>query len=446
MQFVRWTAAAVRSIAAAAFLAGGGAAAQAPGADLAPEIDRRAAAVEQRVIAWRRDIHEHPELSNREVRTARLVARHLEELGLEVRDGVAHTGVVGVLRGGRPGAVVALRADMDALPVTEAVDLPFASKVRATYLGREVGVMHACGHDAHTAILLGVADVLAGVRERLPGTVVFLFQPAEEGAPPGEQGGARLMLAEGAFDDPRPDAVFGLHAVPQHRVGEIAFLPGSAMASSDRLTITVKGRQTHAAYPWLGVDPIAVASRIVLALEAIPARRVDTRIPAVVSIGAIHGGVRHNIIPGEVELLGTIRALDPELRRELHAKVESTAVAIAHSAGAEAEVDIRLGYPITTNDPELTARMLPTLERIAGRDRVVRALPRTGAEDFAFFAERVPGLYVWLGVRPAGVSAEAAAPNHSPHFFLDEGAIPLGVRTLAALAADFLAKPSEPAN
>jgi amidohydrolase len=440
----------IRRIAATAcvtlLLAPSGAAEQTPKADLASEIDRRAGGVEKRVIAWRRDIHEHPELSNREFRTARLVARHLEELGLEVRRGVAHTGVVGVLRGGHPGPAVALRADMDALPVTEEVDVPFASKVRTVYLGREVGVMHACGHDAHTAILLGVADVLAGVRERLAGSVVFLFQPAEEGAPPGEMGGAKLMLEEGAFGDPRPDAVFGLHVVPQHRVGEVAYTPGGAMASSDRLTITVKGRQTHAAYPWLGVDPIAVASRIVLALEAIPARRVDARIPAVVSIGAIHGGVRHNIIPDEVELLGTIRALDPDLRHELHEKVRSTAVAIARSADAEAEVDIALGYPITNNDPELAARMLPTLERIAGRDRVVRALPRTGAEDFAFFQERAPGLYLWLGVRPPDVSEEEAAPNHSPRFFVDEGALLLGVRTMAGLAVDFLESGTGPAN
>jgi amidohydrolase len=430
----------------ALLLAPGAASAQTPKGDLATEIDHRAAGVEKRVTAWRRDIHEHPELSNREFRTARLVARHLEEIGLEVRSGVAHTGVVGVLRGGRPGPAVALRADMDALPVSEEVDLPFASKVRTTYLGREVGVMHACGHDAHTAILLGVADVLAGARERLPGTVVFLFQPAEEGAPPGEKGGAKMMLAEGAFDDPQPDAVFGLHVVPQHRVGEIAFTAGGAMASSDRLTIRVKGRQTHAAYPWLGVDPIAVASRIVLALVAIPARRVDARIPAIVSIGAIHGGVRHNIIPDEVELLGTIRALDPELRSELHAKVRSTAVDIARSFGAEAEVDITLGYPITENDPDLSARMLPSLERIAGRDRVIRALPRTGAEDFAFFQERAPGLYLWLGVRPSGVSEDEAAPNHSPRFFVDESALLLGVRTLAGLAVDFLVSGTEPVN
>jgi len=412
--------------------------AQADQHELASEVDRRSEDVEQQVIAWRRDIHEHPELSNREVRTAELVATHLASLGLSVRTGVAHTGVIGLLRGGRPGPTVALRADMDALPVTEAVDLPFASVQRATYLGREVGVMHACGHDAHTAMLLGAAEALAGVREQLPGNVLFLFQPAEEGAPPGEQGGAKLMLAEGAFDDPKPDVVFGLHVISQSRVGEISYRSGGAMASSDKLKITVRGRQTHAAYPWLGVDPIATAAQIVLALEAIPARRVDTRIPAVVSIGAIHGGVRHNIIPDEVELLGTIRSLDPGQRSELHRIVESTATAIARSAGAVAEVEIKLGYPITLNDPDLTRRMIPTLQRIAGRDQVIEALPRTGAEDFAFFQERVPGLYLWLGIRPAGVSADTAAPNHSPHFYVDESALVLGVRTLTGLTVDFM--------
>jgi amidohydrolase len=284
---------------------------------LEAEIDRRAAEIESAVIAWRRDIHQHPELSNRELRTAKLVADHLEELGIEVRRGIAHTGVVGLLRGGRPGGVVALRADMDALPVTEEVDLPFASKVRTTYLGREVGVMHACGHDAHTAILLGVAEVLSGVRERIPGSVLFLFQPAEEGAPPGEKGGARLMIEEGALANPEPDAIFGLHVLPQYRAGEIAYRAGGAMAGSDKLEIAVRGKQTHAAYPWLGVDPIAVASRIVLALQALPGRQMDARLPSVVSIGAIHGGVRHNIIPEEVDLLGTIRTLEPSMQPDL---------------------------------------------------------------------------------------------------------------------------------
>jgi amidohydrolase len=391
------------------------------------------------VIAWRRDIHQHPELSNREFRTARLVAAHLEELGIEVRREVAHTGVVGLLRGGMPGGVVALRADMDALPVTEEVDLPFASKVRATYLGREVGVMHACGHDAHTAILLGVAEVLAAVRQRLPGSVLFLFQPAEEGAPPGEEGGARLMLEEGALANPTPDAVFALHVAPQYRAGEIAYRPGGAMASSDKLEITVRGKQTHAAYPWLGIDPIAVASRIVLALQALPGRQIDARLPSVVSIGAIHGGVRHNIIPDQVELLGTIRTLDQSIQPDLHERIRKTATKIAESAGASAEVKITIGTPITYNDPELTARMVPTLRRVAGAERLTMGLPRTGAEDFSFLAREVPGLYIWLGARSPDVAEKDAAPNHSPLFRVDESALVLGVRAMANLVVDFLA-------
>ncbi len=397
----------------------------------------------ERVVAWRRDFHQHPELSNREFRTARIVAEWLRELGLEVRTGVAHTGVVGVLRGGKPGPVVALRADMDALPVTEATGLPFASKVRAEYLGREVGVMHACGHDAHTAMLMGAAGVLAGLRDALPGTVVFVFQPAEERPPPGEEGGAELMVAEGVLDDPAPGAIFGLHVVPQHEVGTIAWRSGGAMASSDRMRIVVRGSQTHAAYPWLGVDPIAAAARIVLAIGEIPARRVDARTPSVVSVGAIHGGVRHNIIPAEVELLGTVRSLDPEQRTALHRTVRETAEGIAKASGAEAEVEIELGYPVTVNDPGLTARMLPTLRRLAEAEgvRLEQVPPRTGAEDFAFYAERIPGLYLWLGVRAPGVAPEDAVPNHAPGFVIDEAALPLGVRTLSSLAIDYLSSP-----
>jgi amidohydrolase len=412
-----------------------------PGADdagLAVRADRSARGVETRVLSWRRDFHQYPELSNREFRTAGIVADHLEALGLEVRRNVAHTGVVGVLRGGRPGATVGLRADMDALPVTEEVDLPFASKVRSIYLGREVGVMHACGHDAHTAILMGTAQVLAELREDLPGNVLFLFQPAEEGAPPGEEGGARRMIAEGALEDPRPDVMFALHVVPQYRTGEIGLVPGGAMASSDRLRIVVKGRQTHAAYPWLGVDPITVASRIVLALQAIPGRQLDARHPSVVSIGAIHGGVRHNIIPEEVELLGTIRTLEPSLQAPLHQRIERTAQKIAESSGASAEVEIQLGYPVTYNDPELTNRMAATFQRLVGPEGVVTGLPRTGAEDFSFFQREVPGLYFWLGVRPPDVPLDEAAPNHSPQFVVDEAALPLGVRVLTHLAIAYL--------
>jgi amidohydrolase len=402
------------------------------------EIERRAGDLEGRVIEWRRDIHQHPELSNRERRTGALVADHLEALGLSVRREVAHTGVVAVLRGPEDGPVVALRADMDALPVTEATGLPFASKARTTYLGREVGVMHACGHDAHTAILMGVAELLVGMREQLPGSVVFVFQPAEEGAPPGEEGGADLMLAEGAFDDPAPQAVFGLHVTHRVAAGSITYTEGGAMASSDRLTVTIRGSQTHAAYPWRGVDPIAVAARLIPALHAIPAREVDTRIASIVSIGAIHGGVRHNIIPDEVELLGTMRSLDPDMRFAVHEKVRRAIDGIVASAGAEADVEIKLGYPITYNDPELTRRMLPSLERSAGADRVETTLPVTGAEDFSYYAERVPGLFFWLGVRDPEVPAEEAAPNHSPRFRVDESALVVGVRALSALALDYL--------
>lgn len=422
-------------------LAAAGNIAESPGVALRDEIEGRAASVESRVIAWRRDLHAHPELSNREFRTAGIVAEHLRGLGLEVRTQVAHTGVVGVLRGSVPGPVVALRADMDALPVTEELELPFASKVRSTTGGREVGVMHACGHDAHTAILLGTAEVLAGVRERLPGTVVFLFQPAEERPPPGEEGGARLMIEEGALEAPVPGAIFGLHVVPQHETGTLAYRAGGAMASSDRMRIVVSGQQTHAAYPWLGVDTIAVASRIVLEIQAIPGRQVDARIPSVVSIGSIHGGVRHNIIPGEVEMVGTIRSLDSVQRRELHERIRRVAAGIAESAGArvDVEIDTNRGYPVTHNDPELGRRMLPTLRRVAGAERVAHPLPRTGAEDFGHYALRIPGFYFWLGIRPPGVPERDAASNHSPRFFVDEDALLLGVRAMSALAIDYLA-------
>ncbi len=415
------------------------AAATATPQDLEAALRKEVEGASEQVRTWRRDFHAHPELSNRETRTAGVVAEVLGDLGLEVRTGIAHTGVVGVLRGGAgAGPTVALRADMDALPVTEAVDLPFASKVRTTYLDREVGVMHACGHDAHTAILLGAARALAARKDDLPGTVLFVFQPAEEGAPPGERGGARLMVEEGVFDEPFPDAILGLHVVPQYEAGQIAVVSGGAMAGSDRLSILVRGRQTHAAYPWLGVDPITAAARVVLALQAIPARRVDTRRPSVVSIGAIHGGVRGNIIPDEVELTGTIRHTHPPMQAALHQLVEETAQKAAESAGATAEVKIGIGYPVTFNDPALTERVSPALERAAGSGGLVPGLLRTGAEDFAFFSRVVPGVYFWLGIRPPGTPEEEAAPNHSPHFRIDETALPLGVRALVLATADLL--------
>ncbi len=410
---------------------------------LAARVDARVAEIEAQVVAWRRDLHAHPELGNREFRTAALVADHLKRLGLEVRTGVAHTGVVATLRGGKPGPVVALRADMDALPVTEQVDLPFASKEKTVYNGQEVGVMHACGHDNHVAILLGVADVLASVREALPGSVKFIFQPAEEGAPAGEEGGADLMLREGAFEDPRPDAVFGLHVgVRPAHVGTIMYRPGPTMASSDGLRIVVRGRQTHGARPWGGVDPIVVAAQIVLGLQTIASRQVNvTLAPSIVTIGSIHGGVRGNIIPDEVEMVGTIRAFDTEMQKDIHRRIRQTAEKIAESAGATAEVTIGLGYPVTVNDPDLTRQMLPTLARVAGPDRLVEVPPTAGAEDFSYFARQAPGLYLFLGTAPEGADLENVPLNHSPLFFVDEGVLPLGVRALAHLTLDYMTPP-----
>ena len=405
---------------------------------LSDRVNARAAEVEEQVITWRRDIHANPELGNREFRTAALVAEHLKSLGMEVRTEVAHTGVVGLLRGGKPGPVVALRADMDALPVTEMVDLPFASKVTTEYNGQEVGVMHACGHDNHVAILMGVADVLASMRDDLPGSVKFIFQPAEEGAPAGEEGGADLMLKEGAFENPKPEVIFGLHVWPA-RVGQVSYRPGGYLASSDGLYIKVKGRQTHGALPWGGVDPIVVASQIVLGLQTVASRQLNvTATPSIVTVGSIHGGVRGNIIPDEVEMTGTIRTFLPDVRKDIHRRVRQTAEHIAESAGATAEVRILYGYPVTVNDPALTEKMIPTLQRAAGAENVVLDIRHTGAEDFSYFAREVPGLFVFLGVSPEGQNPATAPRNHSPYFFADEAALLVGVRTLAHLAVDYM--------
>ncbi|HJW94632.1 MAG TPA: amidohydrolase [Thermoanaerobaculia bacterium] len=405
---------------------------------LSQRIDEAAAKVESKVIDCRRDIHQHPELGNREKRTSALVADKLRSLGIEVRTPIAHTGVVGILRGGKPGRVVGLRADMDALPVTEQVDVPFKSTVRTTYNGQEVGVMHACGHDAHVAILLGVAEVLSGVRAELPGTVVFLFQPAEEGAPEGEEGGAYLMVKEGALNDPNVDAVFGLHVTSRFPVGEIAYRSGSMMAAVDSFRIKVHGKQTHGAYPWLGVDPIVVASQIVLGLQTIPSRQLDSSLaPSIVTVGAIHGGVRNNIIPDDVEMIGTIRSLDAKMRDEIHARIKRTAEDIAASGGAKADVEITTGYPITYNDPALTESMIPTLKRVA-HDNANAVNAVLGAEDFSFYQQKVPGLFFWLGTRPKNQTADEAASNHSPKFYVDESGLLLGVRALANVAVDYL--------
>ena len=400
-------------------------------------IDEAAKKVEPSVVECRRDIHQHPELGNREFRTSKLVADKLKQLGIEVRTPIAHTGVVGILRGGNAGRVVGLRADMDALPVTEQVDLPFKSTVRTTYNGQEVGVMHACGHDAHVAILLGVAEVLSSIRSELPGTVVFLFQPAEEGAPQGEEGGAALMVKEGALNNPKVDAVFGLHVTSRYPVGEIAYRPGAELAAVDSFRIKVHGKQTHGAYPWLGVDPIVIASQIVLALQTIPSRQLDVSLaPAVITVGAIHGGVRNNIIPDDVEMIGTIRSLDEQMRDDIHVRIKRTAEGIAASAGSKAEVTIEPGYPVTYNDPKLTEQMAPTLRRMTNDVIVVN--PTLGAEDFSFYQQKVPGLFFWLGTRPKNQTAEQAASNHSPLFFVDESGLGLGIRAMAHVAVDYL--------
>jgi len=406
---------------------------------LRAEVDTRSAAVTDKVIAWRRDLHEHPELGNREFRTAGVIAEHLRSLGMEVQTEVAHTGVVAILRGNLPGPVVAFRADMDALPVTELVDLPFASKVRTDYNGQEVGVMHACGHDNHMAVLMGVAEVLVGMKDRLPGTVKFIFQPAEEGAPAGEAGGASLMVGEGVLENPRPDAIFGLHVWPQ-RTGFIGYRAGGAMASSQTLRIKVRGSQTHGAMPWRGVDPVVTSAQIVMALQTIVSRQSDiTKAPAVVTIASIHGGLRSNIIPDSVVMVGTVRTLDLEMQARIEERIRRTVAGIAESAGATAEVSLSRGLPITYNDPDLTQRMVPTLERVAGPGMASQAPAATGAEDFSYFQQEIPGLYFFLGVIPDSVPLEEAYPNHSPYFFADEAALPLGVRALAHLAVDFLA-------
>jgi amidohydrolase len=405
---------------------------------LAGDVEKISAEINPQVVAWRRDFHKNPELGNRETRTSKIIADELKKLGFEVTTGVATTGVVGVLRGGRPGPVVALRSDMDGLPVTEQVDLPFKSTAKTQWNGQEVGVMHACGHDNHMAILLGTASALARMKDRLPGTVKVIFQPAEEGPPPGETGGAEQMVKESVLENPKVDAVFGLHVFP-FRAGEIVYRPGPLMASTDSFTIKVKGRQTHGAIPWGGIDPIVVGSQIVLGLQTIISRQVNiTEAPAVVTIGRFTGGNRANIIPDEIELEGTIRAFDESVRKDIQRRVAATATNIAESAGATATVTYTLGYPVTRNDEALTQRMLPTLRRVVGAENV-RLGPLTGtAEDFSFFQQKVPGLFFFLGVTPPDKDPATAAMNHSPLFFADESALPIGVKVMTNLALDYL--------
>lgn len=419
-------------------------------APASPALDaatlKRIAAIEPQVIAWRRDFHEHPELGNREVRTAGIVAAHLRKLGLEVQTGVAHTGVVGLLRGGRPGPVVLLRADMDGLPVTESNDLTFASKVRATYNGAEVGVMHACGHDTHVAILMGAAEVLSAMRAELPGTVKFMFQPAEEGAPLGEEGGAELMIKEGVLENPSVDAAFALHIDSSLETGHIGWRSGGVYASVDDFRILVKGRQAHGAYPWTGADPVVASAYIITALQTIVSREMKLIDNAsVVTIGKISGGVRSNIIPAEVEMIGTLRALSAEDRTQLHKSVRRIATSVAESLGTSVDVQIPMAsaYPVTLNNAELADQMRPVLEAIAP-GMIDDKNATTGAEDFAFVAEKVPGMYISLGGRSALISEDDAPGHHTPEFRVEEGGLVLGVRAMTVMALHYLNSQAAP--
>jgi amidohydrolase len=405
-------------------------------ADLEPAIR----AVDPKVVTWRRDFHQNPELSNREVRTSKIVAEHLRRLGLEVETGIARTGVVALLRTGKPGPTIALRADMDALPVTERTDVPFRSTAKANYRGEEVGVMHACGHDSHTAVLMGVAEVLTRARADLRGNVLFVFQPAEEGAPPGEVGGASEMLKAGVFEKHRPEVAFGLHAWANMNTGVIGYRSGPLMADSNIWRIVVKGKQTHGSRPWNGIDPIVVAAQIVTGLQTIVSRQVDiTDQPAVVSVGIIKGGVRNNIIPDSAEMIGTMRTFTPEQKAKIVAGMKLMAENTAEASGATAEFELDpYSNPVVVNDPALTEKVLPSLERIVGKDNVKRVPLVTGSEDFAYFAQKVPSFFYFVGVTPKGRSALAAPSNHSPEFYLDEAALPLATRTLVAVATDYL--------
>ncbi|MEI6667735.1 MAG: amidohydrolase [Acidobacteriota bacterium] len=404
-------------------------------------IDRSADVVLPKVVELRRFLHQHPELGNREVQTSKLLAERLRALGYEVRTGVAKTGVVGVLRGGKPGPVVALRSDIDALPVTEETGLAFASAERAQFNGRDVGVMHACGHDFHMSMLMGAAEVLAGMKADLPGTVKIIFQPSEEGPPAGEEGGAPLMVKEGALDNPKVDAIFGLHVgITPAEAGSISVRPKGIMAASDTFTITVRGRSTHGAMPWAGVDPVVVSAQIVLGLQTLISRQVDLTVaPAILTIGIIEGGSRSNIVPDEVRMTGTIRTFDADMQRRIHEGVARTAEHIAAAAGAKADVKIEIGNAVTYNDPALTERMLPSLKRVSAGPFNPNGPVTTTAEDFSVYQKQIPGMFFFLGTAPKGSAPASWAANHSSKFSPDESALVTGVRALASLAIDYLA-------
>ncbi len=404
-----------------------------------PKTAKGAAEIEAKVIEWRHHLHENPELSNREFETAKYVEKHLRGLGMEVRTGVAYTGVVGILKGDKPGGVIALRADMDALPVTEIVDLPYASKVKTTYLGKDVGVMHACGHDTHVAMLMGAAELLSKRKAEIEGTVVFIFQPAEEGAPKEEGGGAKMMVKEGVLSDYKVETAFGIHINSQTPVGHVNYKPGGAMAASNPFKIVVKGKQAHGSAPWASVDPVVAAAQIIIGLQTIVSRQMDlTKEPVVITVGKIEGGVRNNIIPNEVTLIGTIRTLDREMKKEVFERIEQTATSIAASSGATAEVEIQDGTLITFNDPDITRRLMPTVVATAGEDNVHLVRPITGAEDFSFYAEKVPSLFLFLGGMDPEMDRADAPGHHTPNFRIDDRGMKLGVELYTNIALDYL--------
>ncbi len=406
-----------------------------------PEVDAAAKKLQADVITWRRDFHQHPELSNREVRTAAKVADHLRKLGLKPQTGIAHHGVVAIIEGGKPGPKIALRADMDALPVTEQTGLPFASKVSTEFNGQQTGVMHACGHDAHTAILMGVAEALVAMQQDLPGQVMLIFQPAEEGAPPGEEGGAPLMLKEGLFKNFKPEAVFGLHVFSTLPAGTIGYRKGPFMAASDFFEVKVEGRQTHGSRPWGGIDPIVASADVIGSLQSTVSRRTDiSALPAVVTIGAIHGGIRNNIIPDDVKMLGTLRTFDDGQRKRIVADMKNVIESVAHAHGAKGHLDIgdEAGNPVTYNNPELTTRILPSLQAVAGAGKVIETPLIMGAEDFSYYAKEVPGVFFFVGATKPGIDPLTAPSNHSPQFDVDESALDLGLRAMLQLTLDYL--------
>ncbi|MBT1709817.1 amidohydrolase [Fulvivirgaceae bacterium PWU5] len=406
---------------------------------LQAKLEQQARQLEPSVITWRRHLHQYPELSNREIKTAAYVAEHLRKLGLEVQTGIAHTGVVALLRTGKPGPVIALRADMDALPVTERNSLPFASKEKAIFNDQETGVMHACGHDSHVAILMAVAEILSKNKNDLKGTIKFVFQPAEEGPPKGEEGGADLMVREGVLDNPKVEVIFGLHIQGIRKLGQIAYKPAGMMAASDWFTIKVKGKQSHGAAPWLGIDPIVVSAQIINGIQTIVSRQTQlTKEPAVISVGMINAGVRQNIIPETAEMSGTIRTFDPAMQQDIHERLKRTATLIAESAGATAEVTIDRKTPVTFNDPALTEKMVASLVKAAGEENVARIPADTGAEDFAYYQQKIPGFFFFVGACPPDTDPAKAPSHHTPDFMMDERGMLTGLRAMLNVTVDYM--------